>query len=404
MSYFIFDDVDTRSYDVEVYFNEIDSSPKRMGTYIDIPSRNGSFFLDDGRYSDMTHSYSIIATDPSEGKNLINAIVSKVGYHRLEDSFNTDEFYQAVLTNDVQVTMHKDRQALKYVVNFTRKPQRFLKSGETETSKNNNSTITNPTLFPSHPLLKFRSNGNNGTVGFAGQSISVLNTQTGRIPLDLSMTGNSNVKTITIRNTASYTIGDTLTIGELKCQTRLTLSSSWTTMGATSEASPAMSANLSGGTRNPIFQFTATQTNFTAGTSSTQTKSIDVTCQFRNVPNNTTATETRTYSVTIAYNGSDTITVTWNFPTWTNMTFVSASYPTSIDGTVNSTKSALDNVDIYIDLDIGEAYSIDGSNNVVSLNNFVNLGGELPVLPSGNSTITYSNVTNFKITPRWWKI
>ena len=72
------------------------------------------------------------------------------------------------------------------------------------------------------------------------------------------------------------------------------------------------------------------------------------------------------------------------------------------EGEVDSTKNTLDGVDIYIDLDIGEAYSIDANNNVVSLNNFVNLGGELPLLPPGDTSISYTNISNFKITPRWW--
>ena len=77
----------------------------------------------------------------------------------------------------------------------------------------------------------------------------------------------------------------------------------------------------------------------------------------------------------------------------------SANYVANVDSTANSLTG-----DLYIDLDIGEAYRIENG-GVVSINNFVNLGGELPVLAPGNTTITYDNtISNFKITPRWWKI
>ena len=67
-----------------------------------------------------------------------------------------------------------------------------------------------------------------------------------------------------------------------------------------------------------------------------------------------------------------------------------------------STRSA--NSHAYIDLDIGEAWSIING-VVVPINNIVEFPSELPTLKSGTTTITYDNtITSFKITPRWWKI
>ena len=113
---------------------------------------------------------------------------------------------------------------------------------------------------------------------------------------------------------------------------------------------------------------------------------------------------TFTVTLELVYNGSNTITARWITTSVSGLTVTQAIVNgNNYSGTVDSTKNTLQNVDIYIDLDIGEAYSIDSSNNVVSLNNYVNIGGEIPTLPPGNTTITYStSITNFKITPRWW--
>ena len=70
---------------------------------------------------------------------------------------------------------------------------------------------------------------------------------------------------------------------------------------------------------------------------------------------------------------------------------------------LDSTVSVLGNP-VYIDLDIGEAYKIEGG-SIVSVNDAVNMPANLPVLNPGSNTITYDNTfTDVKIVPRWWKI
>ena len=71
--------------------------------------------------------------------------------------------------------------------------------------------------------------------------------------------------------------------------------------------------------------------------------------------------------------------------------------------TANSTVNRLGNP-TYLDCETGEAYKI-VNNDYISLNSFVAVGADLPVLAPGSNTVTYDNtVTELKITPRWWKI
>ena len=145
----------------------------------------------------------------------------------------------------------------------------------------------------------------------------------------------------------------------------------------------------------------ATDTTFTAGTSATVTKSVDVTFTSKVYPSSEDV-QTKTFDVTITYNGTNRITVSWSVRSYTNYTVRGISQY-GYSATADSSKPTVSG-DIYVDLDIGEAYGIDAG-SVISLNNFINLGSELPVLPSGSTTITYSNtISNVEITPRWWRV
>lgn len=397
MGYFIYDDVDTRDYDVQVYFKSVDSTPKRVGSFVSIPNRNGAFFVDEGRYEDMPHSYDIIALDPEEGKNIINAIARKTGHHRLEDSFNQDEFYQAIFVSAVEVRTETDRQYLKYALTFTRKPQRFLKSGETPVSVTSGDTLTNPTLFDAKPLIKFNSSGADGSISIGDRNIGVLSAALGIANLDLSVqkaqTSNP-LDYVVIRNTSIYNAGDPITIkGGTALFTLVNRVTSFASLNANGLSVDRRGLNLT---------FTASDTTFTAGTPQTITKTIDVRLTISGTPY---FDETKTFTLSIEYDGANQIAYRWTPGDYSFETYAWKESLGVYSGTVNSSKNTLEDVDIYIDLDIGEAYSIDSNDNAVSLNNFINLGSELPVLPLGNTTITYSNtISNFKVTPRWWKV
>ena len=57
---------------------------------------------------------------------------------------------------------------------------------------------------------------------------------------------------------------------------------------------------------------------------------------------------------------------------------------------------------IYLDCEIGDAYVLKNG-EYVSLNSTVEFGSDLPVLPSGETEVTYEDtITALSITPRWW--
>ena len=63
------------------------------------------------------------------------------------------------------------------------------------------------------------------------------------------------------------------------------------------------------------------------------------------------------------------------------------------------------NTEIIVDCEVGEAYTGYVGQPTASMNQYVDLGAKLPYLGGGSVRITYtSNVTNLKVTPRWWRI
>ena len=133
MGYFIFGNIDTRDYGVEIFNLQTDNAPEREYEKYNIPGRNGDLYIDKQKYANIEHSYWGVIYENYE-ENLANfrsAMKSQLGYKRLEDSIHTDEFYVACFVDVFSVETSRNRQIGRFQIIFDRKPQRFLLSGDT---------------------------------------------------------------------------------------------------------------------------------------------------------------------------------------------------------------------------------------------------------------------------------
>lgn len=406
IEHLVFGDADSKDYNIEVFFKDIDHTPKRVYERIEVPGRNGAVLIDEKRYEDVSVTYDCVALNDADRSSFVNALAAQIGYHRLQDSFNSDEFYSAVFDGDVDPNVTSDREKSTFSIYFTRSAQRFLVSGEDVIDVASGDTLTNPTLFDSSPLLAVEGYG---TIGFNGYEIELENKTVGDVEMLSNYTspsrGRANdtaVFTATLENTALLNVGDDINIG--------TVSASYTPVrsgesavvftGATVNSSQnfdSCTASIVGG-RN--FEILATMRNvaFVYGTaSSSATGSASVTLAY-----GSGTSTTKTLTLKLDYDGDKTITITatgqgvtssWNIGKIIKIP--------SVYG--NSSQSALGHP-TYIDCDLGEAYLID-SGIPVSLNPYIDLGSDLPKLASGTNEITYDNtITELNITPRWWKV
>ena len=403
----IVDGTSLKGYKVYINGKEAYNSAERDVEMIEIPGRDGAFSLDHGRFKNITVSYDSGTfadnqTDFADNiSDLRNFLASKRGYVRIEDDYNPDEYRMGVFQRGLEFDPVHYNMASEFPIEFNCKPQRFLKSGEAPVSVASGDTITNPTLFDAHPLIKFNAGGN-GTINIGDDVITVLNAEVGNVDLSLSKTNvDTTTDRLTINNSSAYLTGDPITLRGVSLNVRYT-SSSLSPRTITPSNVDGLNASGNGGGSSFDLDLNATDTVFTAGTSATVTKSVDVTVTSRVYPSSEDV-QTKTFSVTIAYNGTSRIDISWSVRSYTNYTTRGISKYSGYSATADSSKPTVSG-DIYIDLDIGEAYGIDAG-SVVSLNNFINLGGELPVLPPGSTTISYSaNISNVQITPRWWRV
>lgn len=169
--YLIFGDIDSRDYDVFVSFSDIDTAPRRVYTKVDIVGKNGSVYIDEGKYEDVPHSYDCLVLDDEKRVSFVNAIMSKKGYQRLTDSYGTDEYYTAVLEEAIEQKTTRHRNMFKFKLVFTRKPQRFLLTGEPSQIFTATGGIENPTNQPSRPLLAVTGAG---TLTVGTQTMTII--------------------------------------------------------------------------------------------------------------------------------------------------------------------------------------------------------------------------------------
>ena len=407
---FTFDGVNSLDYNIGITGSAVYNAPTRDVEMISIPGRDGEYALDHGRFNNIEITYPSGMGDNDQTNfaqrvsDLRNQLASRVGYKRLEDEYNPDEYRMAIYKSGLEVSPVQYSRAGQFDIIFDCKPQRFLKSGESAVAKANNSTITNPTLFDAHPLISFNASGD-GTITIGDKSLNFYNKPLGVIPLpyvvyNYNPTGSYYcLDLVTFDENTPHNAGDTFTFvgakATLTIQSETEISSVYFTTGQALRYIPG-GGGVSGNTATITLEDWQAS-SFVFGTAKTVTKSVE----WRIVVAGTV--QTQTITLELIYGGANTVRVRWSATLTSGMTISSGSSSANYVANVDSTANSLTG-DLYLDLDIGEAYRIEDG-GVVSINNFVNLGGELPVLPPGNTTITYTNtISNFKITPRWWKI
>ena len=158
--------------------------PQRKSSVYNVPGRNGAVIFQQDAWDDVVRSYKVwideAITEDSGGissgylADRVSAIEawlnSKKGYQRLEDNFEPDIFRLAYYNGGDSFSNEMTAYG-KATLRFTCRPERFLKSGETELTVVNNTVIKNPTKFTSKPLIHIVGSGTI-TVTIGGNTIS----------------------------------------------------------------------------------------------------------------------------------------------------------------------------------------------------------------------------------------
>lgn len=416
--YFTYDGESSRDYDVYLTGDGVFNAPERAVDMVEIPGRNGDYALDQGKFNNISVTYKAGIVDYSESDfaNKVSAVrnwlCSKVGYKRLSDDYNPNEYRMAVYKSGVEID-HVDLKTGEFEITFDCKPQRWLTSGETATAVANNGTLSNPTLFDASPLLAVKGYGN---ISFNGYDISLENALIGNIVL-VEDGHYNNGASITLDLSNANTGDDIIVdINRLPSYFSSRKTSSFT-CSYVSDAIADSNSNFSTSFYNEKLSTSGGETwyrctfftgveplTFKKGTSNTISNTLSGTLTVSYNGNSNSVTISGTQSV--AYDGSNTITINSTYIVSTGLPGTNGYYANAfnVDSiVVDSTVSAVTDT-VYIDCDIGECWTVKNS-EIVSLNSHIDLGSDLPVLASGTNTFTYDNtITSFKVTPNWWKV
>lgn len=411
---FTFDGESSLNYGVYLTGEGVFNAPERAVEMLEIPGRNGSFILDQGRFQNISVTYKAGVVDYSEAdfatrvSDVRNWLCSKVGYKRLEDDYNPNEHRMAAFVSGVEVE-HADLQTGEFEITFECKPQRWLASGETAVSVANNGTLNNTTLFESRPLLQIWGYGdiqvNNDIIKIISEPIGTVTVKdtdyntTDPVDFDYTYantgdliyeTGRDWQRTLVKKQFAR--VGDNTWIENI--------SLSYSPSPSIFEVRVDEEKNAADHTTVVNVQVAFADINFKYGTA----KTIDGTVSFECTMNDT-STVTVSHYMKYKYDGSHSVQVTYT-------TTSSNSSKVKIGGSgwieiatlyLDSTQTTL-GTPLYFDLDIGEAYKI-VNDNIVSVNSGVVFPPKLPTLKPGSNVFKYPNtITQFKVVPRWWKV
>ena len=414
----IFGGVDSSDYGIYISGEGVYNAPERSVELVNVPGRNGAIVLDQGRYNNIKVTYPamVLEADQEHFRERLsefrNAILSQKGYQRLEDSYHPDEFRMGVYHDGLEVSdILTLARGGNFELIFDCKPQRWLSDGDIPVPVSSGSVLQNPTVFDSSPLLEVEGYGN---INFNGYNINLRNALVGNIQLLPRKYRRERENFSDFSDTFYFDrdlleTGDMITVGPITFEYGYNFneglaSSTSYVIDSASTISPSVEV-LSGYTHllhcNLEIYVTTPNITFTAlGVNDApviETAQVTVTC---GMTTGGTRTITTVAHVTCGY---DYITISMRSIVYQSGTPVYVYEYRTSPVTANSTLNLLGHPS-YIDCETGEAY-VEMNGKIYSLNSYVALGSDLPVLAPQSNKVTFDNtVTDLKIVPRWWKV
>lgn len=172
-NYFIFDGVDCRRFGILAFEKSTFGADAMAYDTRAIPGLDGDLLVEQNRYPNRNIEFGCIIHEDFyvNYERFRSWLMSKTGYHRLESPLHPSEFYLASFKASLEPTIDTDINMGKFDLVFSRKPQRFLKTGERVVRITSQRTLINPTPYASKPLITIY--GNVGTLSVGGNTISI---------------------------------------------------------------------------------------------------------------------------------------------------------------------------------------------------------------------------------------
>ena len=423
-----FGGVNSADFDLYIGGEGTFNAPKRAVEVVEVPGRNGAIVIDKGHFENIEVSYTVInqeqdlATFSQKLAGFRNALGALRGYQRLSDTFHPDEFREALFVDDFEVKPIDYATASEFTIKFNCKPQRYLVSGETPVVVADGETLNNPTLFESEPLLAIKGSG---LVKFNGYEINIVNPLRGEVTIvepqiytyvdgrgpgheypeeESDPAAVANVDDDITINSATFFwilyLNDDYEDGLLRT---VTVTDSGALGGTTTIMARATRELKMRTVLDPI---TLETWPVNGGVTYTHEVSLNVTYNQNGTTQTVTLVNTfNILSVYSSYRGNKLFNEYYDeqgassyWPLGMMVTSLSTT-GTTVDSTVYLLGDPT-----YLDCELGEAYKIENG-EIISLNQHIDMGSRLPRLVSGDTEFELTgNITECKVTPRWWKL
>ncbi len=173
MSYLIYNGISSESLGIRIQTKNIYSAPKYDANLTTIPGRNGDLISPNGRYANVTVSYTCYV--PAKSIDELCDKLTKIKnwlykgpdrYHDLSDSYDT-KFKRSAFFNSKLDISDEAKKIGTFTVTFSCKPQRYLVESLNIESHNVSFTVVNPYPLNAKPYIKITGSGD---VSFAIQS------------------------------------------------------------------------------------------------------------------------------------------------------------------------------------------------------------------------------------------
>lgn len=137
------------------------NKPAKNVSTVSIPGRSGDLVIDYGTWQNVMITYPCYmrGSFATNFATLVNTLGAMKGYQKIECSNDSTHFRLGVPVVPQAPTVKRIGEDGYFDLSFNCKPQRFLNSGETETTYSANATITNPTQFDAKPLIRITGTG-----------------------------------------------------------------------------------------------------------------------------------------------------------------------------------------------------------------------------------------------------
>lgn len=138
-------------------------SPAKEFSKYEIPAKNGTDISLITRLENVEITYPcfIYTNFETNLRNLRSFLLSRKGYVRISDTYHADEFRLGFFEGPIEPKVQPKLDCGSFDLIFNCKPQRWLTSGETATTRTGTTayTFTNPTRFDAKPLVRLNGYG-----------------------------------------------------------------------------------------------------------------------------------------------------------------------------------------------------------------------------------------------------